>query len=158
MTSFCISHSTNDFILYIFRLESPTRQMEMSAAKDIRLISRAGGLEMNALNDIKFSATAGSVSVCFLYYTEWKKLHLTPISYNPQIHLDTSKIILPNLKVTQPPTIGMAQNRDHEHKVYQLCACDNGKLFLASPHTICAGDDKTVCSRWSNGHQKFVHS
>ncbi|KAL5278427.1 SGCG family protein [Megaselia abdita] len=106
------------------KLESPTRQLEMSAAKDINLISRAGGLEMNALNDIKFSAAAGS------------------------IHLDTSKIILPNLKTTQPPTIGMS-NRDHQHKptVYQLCACENGKLFLASAHTICAGDDKTVCSR-----------
>lgn len=40
--------------------------MELSAAKDINLISRAGGLEMNALNDIKFSSLAGSVSVKIL--------------------------------------------------------------------------------------------
>uniref|UniRef100_T1GJA2 Uncharacterized protein n=1 Tax=Megaselia scalaris TaxID=36166 RepID=T1GJA2_MEGSC len=75
---------------------------------------------MSALNDIKLTTLDGS------------------------IHLDTSKIILPNLKATQPP-IGLTQNRDHQHKVFQLCACENGKLFLASPHTICAGDDKTVC-------------
>ncbi|KAH8366614.1 hypothetical protein KR084_006915 [Drosophila pseudotakahashii] len=45
------------------RLESPTRQLEMTAAKDINLQSRAGGIEVVALEDVKFRALDGSVSM-----------------------------------------------------------------------------------------------
>ncbi|XP_017872532.1 PREDICTED: delta-sarcoglycan [Drosophila arizonae] len=103
------------------RLESPTRQLEITAAKDINLQSRAGGIELIALEDVKLRALDGS------------------------LRLESSKIIMPNLRTAQPPIMGSAQNRDHMHRVFQLCACFNGKLFLASPHSICAGDDSTVC-------------
>ncbi|XP_002071131.3 delta-sarcoglycan [Drosophila willistoni] len=103
------------------RLESPTRQLEMTAAKDINLQSRAGGIEIMALEDVKFRALDGS------------------------LRLESSKILMPNLRTAQPPILGTAQNRDHLHRVFQLCACSNGKLFLAAPHSICAGDDSTVC-------------
>lgn len=103
------------------RFESPTRQLEMTAAKDINLQSRAGGIELSALNDVKLSALDGS------------------------IRLESSKILMPNLRTAQPPIPGSGQSREHVHRVFQLCACSNGKLFLASPHTICAGDDTTVC-------------
>jgi len=46
-----------------YRLESPTRQLEMTAAKDINLQSRAGGIEVVALEDVKFRALDGSVSM-----------------------------------------------------------------------------------------------
>ncbi|KAH8245279.1 hypothetical protein KR032_007715, partial [Drosophila birchii] len=103
------------------RLESPTRQLEMTAAKDINLQSRAGGIEVVALEDVKFRALDGS------------------------LRLESSKILMPNLRTAQPPILGTAQSRDHMHRVFQLCACSNGKLFLAAPHSICAGDDSTVC-------------
>ncbi|XP_055846979.1 delta-sarcoglycan [Episyrphus balteatus] len=103
------------------RFESPTRQLEMTAAKDINLQSRAGGIELSALNDVKLSALDGS------------------------IRLESAKILMPNLRTAQPPIPGAGQSREHMHRVFQLCACSNGKLFLASPHTICAGDDTTVC-------------
>ncbi|XP_017055107.1 delta-sarcoglycan [Drosophila ficusphila] len=103
------------------RLESPTRQLQMTAAKDINLQSRAGGIEVVALEDVKFRALDGS------------------------LRLESSKILMPNLRTAQPPILGTAQSRDHMHRVFQLCACSNGKLFLAAPHSICAGDDSTVC-------------
>lgn len=62
-----------------------------------------------------------------------------------QLRLESSKILMPNLRTAQPPILGTAQSRDHMHRVFQLCACSNGKLFLAAPHSICAGDDSTVC-------------
>ncbi|XP_017109668.2 delta-sarcoglycan [Drosophila bipectinata] len=103
------------------RLESPTRQLEMTAAKDINLQSRAGGIEVVSLEDVKFRALDGS------------------------LRLESSKILMPNLRTAQPPIMGTAQSRDHMHRVFQLCACSSGKLFLAAPHSICAGDDSTVC-------------
>ncbi|EDV32714.1 uncharacterized protein Dana_GF22006 [Drosophila ananassae] len=103
------------------RLESPTRQLEMTAAKDINLQSRAGGIELVSLEDVKFRALDGS------------------------LRLESSKILMPNLRTAQPPIMGTAQSRDHMHRVFQLCACSSGKLFLAAPHSICAGDDSTVC-------------
>lgn len=103
------------------RLESPTRQLELTAAKDINLQSRAGGIELLALEDVKLRALDGS------------------------LRLESSKILMPNLRTAQPPILGSAQSRDHMHRVFQLCACFNGKLFLAAPHSICAGDDSTVC-------------
>ncbi|KAH8386932.1 hypothetical protein KR093_003610, partial [Drosophila rubida] len=103
------------------RLESPTRQLDITAAKDINLQSRAGGIELLALGDVKLRALDGS------------------------LRLESSKILMPNLRTAQPPILGSAQSRDHIHRVFQLCACFNGKLFLAAPHSICAGDDSTVC-------------
>ncbi|KAH8419646.1 hypothetical protein KR009_000236 [Drosophila setifemur] len=103
------------------RLESPTRALEMTAAKDIVLQSRAGGMEILSLGDVKFRTLDGS------------------------LRLESSKILMPNLRTAQPPILGTAQSRDHMHRVFQLCACSSGKLFLASPHSICAGDDSTVC-------------
>ncbi|XP_054727526.1 uncharacterized protein LOC129237113 [Anastrepha obliqua] len=103
------------------RLESPTRQLELTAAKDINLQSRAGAIEVTALKDVRLSALDGS------------------------LRLESSKILMPNLRTAQPPSLGAPQSRDHLHRVFQLCACSNGKLFLAAPHSICAGDDSTVC-------------
>lgn len=44
-------------------MESPTRQLEMTAAKDINFQSRAGGIEISALEDVKLAALDGSVSM-----------------------------------------------------------------------------------------------
>lgn len=56
-------HLLNNFSVFFFsRLESPTRQLELTAAKDINLQSRAGAIEVAALKDVRLSALDGSVS------------------------------------------------------------------------------------------------
>ncbi|GAB0087063.1 uncharacterized protein DMENIID0001_013330 [Sergentomyia squamirostris] len=112
------------------RLESPTRSLEMKASQEIFIQSRAGSLDATCLNDLKLHSIAGS------------------------IRLDSANILMPNLKTVQAPTnqagippstMGGRPEHQMHNKVYQLCACASGKLFLASPHSVCAGDDSTVC-------------
>ncbi|ALC48182.1 Scgdelta [Drosophila busckii] len=102
-------------------LDSPTREMSITAAKDITVMARGGGMEMWSLRDLTMKAHDGS------------------------LRFETSKIFMPNLRTAQPSILGPSQPRDHNHRVFQLCACGNGKLFLAAPHSICAGDDLSVC-------------
>lgn len=78
-----------------------------------------------------------------------------------QIRLDSASILMPNLKIVpssassaSSSSVPLSSTHDHHHqpaqhhhKIYQLCACSNGKLFLAMSHSICAGDESTVC-RW----------
>lgn len=61
---------------------------------------------------------------------------------SPQIRFDSADIRMEHLKVARP---GMAMSHEHLEKIFQLCVCANGKLFLAPSHGICAGDDQTVC-------------
>ncbi|XP_058443310.1 zeta-sarcoglycan isoform X2 [Malaya genurostris] len=120
------------------KLESPTRSLEVRATQEIFMQSRAGSIEANCLNDLKLHSVAGS------------------------IRLDASNILLPNLKTVQPLSTSVSSGslRDHgvgssaasssssstsHSKIYQLCACSNGKLFLAPAHSICATDDSAIC-------------
>ncbi|XP_055585146.1 uncharacterized protein LOC129737982 isoform X2 [Uranotaenia lowii] len=122
------------------KLESPTRSLEARATQEIFLQSRAGSIEANCLNDLKLHSVAGT------------------------IRLDASTIMLPNLKTVQPQSSsgssqsGSSSSRDysgsssssggassHGNKIYQLCVCSSGKLFLAPAHSICAADDSAIC-------------
>lgn len=105
---------------------------------------------------------------------EFSLFFLFPFQYSMiQIRLDSSNIFMPNLKIVPaqmsgtssssaaPSPLSSSQSHDHHHqqhhhKIYQLCACSNGKLFLAMSHSICAGDVTTVCS-WFYAIQKNVH-
>lgn len=90
-----------------------------------------------------------------------------------QIRLDSASILMPNLKIvasSTPSSVSLSssashdhhhqppqeqqQQQQHHHKIYQLCACSNGKLFLAASHSICAGDESTICS-WFTMHNAF---
>lgn len=76
-----------------------------------------------------------------------------------QIRLEASSIVMPNLRTALPPSSssfasssassasssGGGGGSAAQHKVYQLCACSNGKLFLAMSHSVCAGDEASVC-------------
>uniref|UniRef100_A0A182YT18 Uncharacterized protein n=2 Tax=Anopheles stephensi TaxID=30069 RepID=A0A182YT18_ANOST len=63
---------------------------------------------------------------------------------------------MPNLKTVQ--TVGgasggagsssllsSAARADTAGKIYQLCACSSGKLFLAAPNSVCTADDSAIC-------------
>ncbi|XP_040174117.1 delta-sarcoglycan [Anopheles arabiensis] len=110
------------------KLESPTRSLEARATQEIFIQSRAGGIETTCLNDLKLHSVAGS------------------------IRLDSSAIYMPNLKTVQTVVGGgsggllpASARGDGAGKIYQLCACSSGKLFLAAPNSVCTADDSAIC-------------
>ncbi|XP_060530820.1 gamma-sarcoglycan-like [Cylas formicarius] len=99
------------------RLESPTSTLSIKGPQGITLESRGGQIVSHAFNDIKFETFGGAI-------------HLHSSVVVP--HLPTAKISL--------------ANNERNFNVFQLCACESGKLFLASPHGVCVSDnDDSLC-------------
>ncbi|XP_018565194.1 gamma-sarcoglycan [Anoplophora glabripennis] len=101
------------------RLESPTKTLAVTASKSIHMESLGGRIKVNALNDISLKSEGGAVK------------------------LETSSIMMPLIPIANLSNRPAAYR---SHDVYQLCACESGKLFLASPHSECASEnDGRVC-------------
>lgn len=70
------------------------------------------------------------------------------------IKLESSSVVMPSL-----PTAKVGPRMTHSggggsdsgvgatsYEIFQLCVCESGKLFLASPHLVCASEnDDRVC-------------
>ncbi|XP_055926842.1 delta-sarcoglycan-like [Argiope bruennichi] len=97
------------------RLESPTRTLNVKAPEGIGIESRAGDISASCLKDLKLTSKEGSI---------W---------------LDSERVELRNLKTAIPTTRGRSYPG-----IYQLCACENGRLFLAPPEKACQADN-IVC-------------
>ncbi|XP_026748263.1 zeta-sarcoglycan-like [Galleria mellonella] len=105
-------------------LESPTRSLEMHAAQNIALESRAGDISASCLTTFHLKSVAGS------------------------IHLDAPSIYMPKLKSALPlPASAPHAHDSHHQNIYQLCACANGKLFLAPPHGACGAREESLICR-----------
>ncbi|KAJ2950690.1 hypothetical protein O0L34_g8950 [Tuta absoluta] len=104
-------------------LESPTRSLEMHASQNIALESRAGDISATCLSAFKLKSVAGAIK------------------------LEAPSIYMPKLKSALPLPPSAAHTHDaHHQNIYQLCACANGKLFLAPPHGVCAArEDSLIC-------------
>ncbi|XP_050511082.1 gamma-sarcoglycan isoform X2 [Diabrotica virgifera virgifera] len=101
------------------RLESPTRSLEIKAAKGIHMESRGGKIRTISLNDLTLHSEVGSIK------------------------LETSSILMPLLPTAK--VMSRAASSD-TYDIYQLCVCESGKLFLASPHLVCASEnDDRLC-------------
>ncbi len=62
-----------------------------------------------------------------------------------QITLTAGAIRIPSLHANQTwskTTKDRLSNKTKKpvHETYQLCACNDGKLFMAQPHSICSAD------------------
>ncbi|GIX89372.1 zeta-sarcoglycan, partial [Caerostris extrusa] len=97
------------------RLESPTRTLNVKAPEGIGIESRAGDISASCLKDLKLHSKEGAI---------W---------------LDSERVELRNLKTAIPTTRGRSYPG-----IYQLCACENGRLFLAPPDKACQADN-IVC-------------
>jgi hypothetical protein len=100
----------------------------VEAGQDIEMMSSAGEVQINSLLDIHLRAKQVKI-----------KLHFPTnfISYEKQgqIRLESSNIFISGLEQTSG--IGAAQ--------YQICVCQNGRLFLANERADCRAD-KQICS------------
>ncbi|KAM3968373.1 delta-sarcoglycan [Aphomia sociella] len=100
-------------------LESLTRRLDVHAPQSILFESRAGNIDITSHGDIKLNSVVGA------------------------IRINASNIILDNLKeasVTVEP-----QRNTWTEKVYQLCACATGKMFLAASDALCEAHDEKLC-------------
>ncbi|ENN82925.1 hypothetical protein YQE_00675, partial [Dendroctonus ponderosae] len=98
-----------------YRLESPTRGLQIRAPKELKLESRGGHINALAQNDVSFRSEMGA------------------------IRLQSSSIIVPQLPTAK---VTNRQVGARSFEVFQLCACENGKLFLADPHVVCASENE----------------
>ncbi|KAK9870946.1 hypothetical protein WA026_009906 [Henosepilachna vigintioctopunctata] len=101
------------------RLESPTGSLHVKAPQGVNIESRGGKINLLSFNDITLKSEVGS------------------------INLESSSILMPAL----PTAISTSRSTSSKsHDIYQLCVCDNGKLFLAHPQHICAvSNDDLIC-------------
>lgn len=107
------------------RLESATRSLEIRAPQRIDIESSAGGISASCLSQLKLTSQQGSVI------------------------LDSRSVVLKGLRSTSSSSTSSTRRQSSSSRseavaVYQLCACADGKLFLASPEGICQAD-KSVC-------------
>ncbi|CAK1578291.1 unnamed protein product [Parnassius mnemosyne] len=105
-------------------LESSTRSLEMHATQGISMQSRAGDISASCLTTFRLRSVAGA------------------------IRLDAPNIYMPKLKSALPLPPSTPHTHDpHHQNIYQLCACANGKLFLAPPHGVCAAREESLICR-----------
>ncbi|XP_025056758.1 delta-sarcoglycan isoform X3 [Alligator sinensis] len=83
------------------RLESPTRALVMEAPKGIEINAEAGSLEATCRTELRLESKDGEIT------------------------LDSAKIKLPKLPQGFYSAAGSRQ------KIYELCVCPNGRLFLS---------------------------
>ncbi|KQK85128.1 delta-sarcoglycan isoform X14 [Amazona aestiva] len=87
------------------RLESPTRALVMEAPKGIEINAEAGSLKATCRTELRLESKDGEIT------------------------LNSAKIKLPNLPQGSSSSAGSRQ------KIYELCVCPNGRLFLSQAGT-----------------------
>ncbi|XP_066588365.1 zeta-sarcoglycan isoform X2 [Prorops nasuta] len=112
------------------RLESSTRSLEIKAPQRIVLESWAGEISASCLTDLKLQSVAGGIK------------------------LDANSVFLKGLRTANTQGYASSQQRatskasthkaQKESSVYQVCACADGKLFLAKSEGTCVAD-KSIC-------------
>ncbi|XP_059060102.1 zeta-sarcoglycan-like [Achroia grisella] len=100
-------------------LESLTRRLDLQAPQSILFESRAGNIDIISHSDIKLNSVVGA------------------------IRINASNIIIGNLK--EATIVNESPKNTWTKKVYQLCACATGKLFLAASDALCETQDEKVC-------------
>lgn len=87
------------------RLESPTRSLVMEAPKGVEINAEAGNMEATCRTELRLESKDG------------------------EIKLDAAKIKLPRLPHGSYTPAGTRQ------KVFEICVCANGRLFLSQAGT-----------------------
>ncbi|XP_029034407.2 zeta-sarcoglycan isoform X2 [Osmia bicornis bicornis] len=114
------------------RLESATRSLKISAPQRVVIESWANEISASCLTDLKLQSVHGAIK------------------------LDAKALFMKGLK-TASPSQGHSSREQQQHSsrtsshqnqrdttIYQLCACANGKLFLARSEGTCQAD-KSIC-------------
>lgn len=109
-----------------FRLESATRSLEVRASQRIVLDSFGGEIHASCLSDLTLQSVEGAITL-----------------HSKSVFLKGLKVALPvqgHLSREQPQQYSGRGGHQNQRGIYQLCACENGKLFLANPEGSCQAD------------------
>ncbi|XP_076236182.1 sarcoglycan delta isoform X2 [Calliopsis andreniformis] len=113
------------------RLESATRSLKISAPQRVVIESWANEISASCLTDLKLQSVHGAIK------------------------LDAKTVFMKGLKTASPSQAHSSREQQHSSRasshqsqrdttIYQLCACANGKLFLARSEGTCQAD-KSIC-------------
>lgn len=86
----------------------------MTTSKGIYLESFSGHSDVVSGQDLHFNSTEGSINI------------------------RAAKIQMPDLPILND------SHSVHEFKFFQLCVCNNGKLYLASPESSCSASRRLM--------------
>ncbi|XP_044007390.1 zeta-sarcoglycan-like isoform X2 [Aphidius gifuensis] len=114
------------------RLESSTRALEVRASERVVVESRAGEILTNSLLDLTLQSVEGAVKL------DAKIIILKGLTIQIKFTHDDQRQHYQSIPKNRSIT------NEEKLSVYQLCACANGKLFLARPDGICQADN-TIC-------------
>lgn len=90
-----------------FKVESPMKRISIHGEEEVAMLARAGEGTVTSLRDIKLHGRKGKIEV------------------------NSHRLELKNLEVAD------ASFPDDDVRVYQVCACDNGKIFLTPAARLC---------------------
>lgn len=107
----------------VFEGAIQTASIQPEPDVSLRLESPTRNLDVDAGQDIELMSSAGEIQINSL-------LDINLNSKQGEIHLDAGSIFIQNLE--RSSGAGNAQ--------YQVCICQNGKLFLASERVDCRAD------------------
>ena len=117
---------------------SPVGHLKLSGPQKVDLASFGGSVDIFGLQDITLG-TKGQGQVSFFSYI-CTQIHVTNPIHMLQISLNSGTIKMPAL--VQPNLTSTRYFRDQKVAMdtYQLCSCSDGKLFMASPNSLCLAD------------------
>jgi hypothetical protein len=112
----------------VFEGAIQTASIQPEPDVSLRLESPTRNLDVDAGQDIELMSSAGEIQLNAL-------LDINLSSKQGEIHLDAGSIYMSNLE--RSSGVGNGQ--------YQLCVCQNGRLFLAAERADCRAD-RSICN------------
>ncbi|XP_043803133.1 zeta-sarcoglycan isoform X1 [Apis laboriosa] len=121
------------------RLESATRSLKISAPQQVAIESWANEISASCLTDLKLESVHGAIKL------EAKTLFMKGLKTASPSQGHSSREQQQQQQQQHSPRTGSSPHQSQrDTTIYQLCACANGKLFLARSEGTCQAD-KSIC-------------
>ncbi|ESO98128.1 hypothetical protein LOTGIDRAFT_205347 [Lottia gigantea] len=98
------------------QIESPSSEVKITGSAGVSIQAPAGDVELKSLDNVRLQ------------------------SYNGDIFIDSKDIYIKNLKISD----SSSKNIDNS-EIYQVCLCQNGRVFLAEADSVCVASDD-ICN------------
>ncbi|KAL6427053.1 hypothetical protein ACFW04_009318 [Cataglyphis niger] len=120
------------------RLESATRSLKISAPERVAIESWASEISASCLTDLKLQSVHGAIRL------DAKSVYMKGLKTAMPVQGHSSREQQQQQQQQHSGRSSSPHQSQRETTIYQLCACANGKLFLARPEASCQAD-KSIC-------------